>query len=253
MKPLRIIFLFCLTFALNPNAFSQDLHPERKEFKPPPKEYSPYVDDHFPNRVYFGDTHLHTSWSTDAGLVGATLGPDEAYRVARGETVTSYAGWKVKLIRPLDFVVVSDHAENLGLADFIRRSDPILLANETGKKWHDMNKEGKGYDAFIEWLRSDKEDLIDDPRMVRAVWEKVVANADKYYQPGVFTTFHGFEWTSHPGGNNLHRVVVFRDGGDKTSRVLPFSAFDSIDPEDLWLFRKMRHDMLSSSSTMGCD
>lgn len=93
-------------------------------------EHSPYVYDHFPNRVFFGDTHLHTSWATDAVMACATLGPDEAYRVSRGEEVRSYLGWRVKLNRPLDFLVVADHAENLGLADFIRRSDPILLSNE---------------------------------------------------------------------------------------------------------------------------
>jgi len=203
------------------SAFAQDLHVAKEDVKPPKKEYSPYAEDHYPQNVYFGDTHLHTSWSTDAGMAGARLGPDEAYRISRGEQVTAYSGWKVKLIRPLDFLVVADHAENLGLADFIRRSDPILLANATGKKWHDLNKAGKGYDAFLEWVRSDKKDLINEPRMTQAVWAKVVENADKYYQPGVFTTFHGFEWTSMPDGNNLHRVVIFRDSGDKTSQILP--------------------------------
>lgn len=167
-------------------------------------------------------------------MVGAKLGPDDAYRVSRGEEVTSHDGWKVKLIRPLDFIVLSDHSENLGLADFIRRSDPIILANPIGKKWHDLNKAGKGYDAFLEWLRSDKKDLINDPRMTEAVWSKVVANADNYYQPGVFTTFHSFEWTSMPDGNNLHRVVIFRDDGKKTSQILPYTMYDSVDPEGLW-------------------
>jgi len=208
--------------------------PPRADIQAPKKEYSPYVGDHFPNRVYFGDTHLHTSWSVDAGMIGATLDPEVAYRVSRGETVTAWSGFKVKLVRPLDFVVVADHAENLGLADFIRRSDPIILANEVGKKWHDLNKAGNGYDAFLEWARSDDKDLINEPRMVESVWKKVVANADRFYQPGVFTTFTGFEWTSMPGGNNLHRVVVFRDGEDRTNQVYPFTAYDSVDPEDLW-------------------
>ena len=162
--------------------------------------------------------------------------PDEAYRVSRGEEVRSHLGWRVKLNRPLDFLVVADHAENLGLADFIRRSDPIILANETGKRWHDMVKAGKGYDAFLEWLRAGSNDLINEPRMMQSVWERVVANADRYYQPGVFTTFHGFEWTSHPNGNNLHRVVIFRDGGDRTGQVLPYSQYDSVDAEDLWAY-----------------
>lgn len=226
--------MLCLTLTMAASASAQDLHPAREDYQPPRKEYSPYAGEHYPNRVYFGDTHLHSSWSTDAGMAGATLGPDVAYRISRGEEVTSHLGWKVKLIRPLDFLVMSDHAENLGLADFIRRSDPIILANETGKKWHDWVKEGKGYDAFMEWLRAGSRDLIDEPRMMRSIWEKVVHNADKYYVPGVFTTFHGFEWTSHPGGNNMHRVVIFRDGGERTSQILPFSQYDSVDPEDLW-------------------
>ena len=104
-------------------------------------------------------------------MIGATLDPDVAYRVSRGETVTAWSGFKVKLVRPLDFVVVADHAENLGLADFIRRSDPIILANEVGKKWHDLNKAGNGYEAFIEWARSDDKDLINEPRMVESVWK----------------------------------------------------------------------------------
>ncbi|MCZ6451680.1 MAG: DUF3604 domain-containing protein [Deltaproteobacteria bacterium] len=226
--------MLCLTLTMAASASAQDLHPAREDYQPPRKEYSPYAGEYYPNRVYFGDTHLHSSWSTDAGMAGATLGPDVAYRISRGEEVTSHLGWKVKLIRPLDFLVLSDHAENLGLAEFIRRSDPIILANETGKKWHDWVKEGKGYDAFMEWLRAGSKDLIDEPRMMRSVWEKVVHNADKYYAPGVFTTFHGFEWTSHPGGNNMHRVVIFRDGGERTSQILPFSQYDSVDPEDLW-------------------
>ena len=71
---------------------------------------------------------------------------------------------------------------------------------------------------------------------MRSVWAKVVENADAYYQPGLFSTFHAFEWSSMPDGNNLHRVVIFRDGGDRTSQVMPFSMYDSVDPEDLWAY-----------------
>ena len=110
-----------LTLGLSVPALAQDVLPERDEVQAPKAEYSPYAGDHYPQNVYFGDTHLHTSWSSDIGMAGATLGPDVAYRVSRGETVTSQLGWQVKLIRPLDFVVVADHAENLGLADFISR------------------------------------------------------------------------------------------------------------------------------------
>ena len=230
MKTMQALFL---TLIMATPALAQDVRVAREQVEGPKREYSPYPGDFFPNRVYFGDTHLHTSWSSDIGMAGATLGPVTAYRVSRGETVTSHMGWQFKLIRPLDFVVVADHAENLGLADFIARSDPILLANPTGKRWHDMSKAGDGYDAFLEWLRDDS-DQIDEPRMMQTVWARVVENADEYYEPGVFTTFTGFEWTSMPSGNNLHRVVIFRDGADKTSQVLPYSQYDSHDPEDLW-------------------
>jgi len=169
-------------------------------------------------------------------MIGAKLGPDDAYRITRGETVTSYEGWKVKLHRPLDWVVVADHAENLGLADYIRRSDPICLANETCKRWHDLTKAGKGYDAFLEAARDITTDQIREPRMMESIWSRVVENADRYYEPGVFTTFTGFEWSPHLNGDNMHRVVIFRDSAERTTQVYPFSSHNSIDPEDLWAY-----------------
>ncbi len=217
-------------------AMAQDMVPPPSEFSAPKEQYSPYSDDHYPRRVFFGDTHLHTKASTDVGMAGAQLGADAAYRVARGETVKSGLGWDIKLVRPLDFLVVSDHAENLGLADFISQSDPLILANKTGKRWHDMVKTGKGIDAFLEWLNAGDKDMINEPLLMESAWLNQVKTADKYYQPGVFTTLHGFEWTSHPEGNNMHRVVIFRDGMARTSQVLPYSQYDSTDPEDLWKY-----------------
>ena len=219
-------------------ASAQDFTPEEDTYATPARPYSPYVDQHFPQNVYFGDTHLHTAWSADAGMGGATLGPDEAYRVSRGEVIQSQAGGPFKLIRPLDFIVVADHAENIGLADFLQRSDPLVLESETGRRWNEMMKSGDGYRAFIEWVDGNGrgEDQIGSSAMMASVWEKVVDNAEKYYQPGVFTTFIGFEWTSGPGGNNLHRNVIFRDGGERAGQVLPYSTYDSDDPEDLWAY-----------------
>lgn len=115
---------------------------------PPPKvteaqiQYSPYPEQDFPNQVFYGDTHLHTSYSTDAGMVGCTLGPEDAYRFVRGETVTSSTGVPARLRRPLDFLVVADHSENLGLAPAISDSNPELLKNEWGKMEHDLVKSG---------------------------------------------------------------------------------------------------------------
>src|SRR6266567_351157 len=116
-------------------------------------DYSPYPAKDFPNRVYFGDTHLHTSYSTDAGMIGNTLGPEEAYRFARGEEVKSSTGLPAKLQRPLDFLVVADHSENLGLAPQIASSDPEVLKSEWGRKVHDLVKAGKGIEAFNEWVK----------------------------------------------------------------------------------------------------
>ena len=110
----RTKLVLCVALAIRSPAMAQGLHVAKEDFQTPRKEYTPYVEEHFPQQVYFGDTHLHTSWSTDAGMAGASLGPDEAYRVSRGEQVTAHSGWKVKLVRPLDFIVVADHAENLG-------------------------------------------------------------------------------------------------------------------------------------------
>lgn len=209
----------------------------KEDFVPPAWSYSPNVDAQFPNRVFWGDTHLHTSYSTDAGMVGCRLGPEEAYRFARGEQVISSTGQSAKLSRPYDFLVVSDHSENLGLAPMIATSDPILLKTSTGRKWHDMVKGGRGFEAFADWVRSGSttgKDPINSPEMMRSAWEVVINAAEKYNEPGRFTAFIGYEWTSTPNGNNLHRNVIFRDGRSLARQILPFSAYDSPDPEKLW-------------------
>ena len=200
------------------------------------REYSPYVHDHHPNRVLWGDTHLHTSYSTDAGMVGNFLGPETAYRFARGEVVRASAGARAKLIRPLDFLVVADHAENLGLAPLIEESDPGLLAIPWGKKVYDLVKAGKPWEAYGEWglKMSAREDPIDDDDLALTIWRRIVAAAEQYNEPGRFTALHGFEWTSSQEANNLHRVVVFRDDADRVEDLVPFSNYDSTDPEDLW-------------------
>jgi len=213
----------------------------------PQKHYSPYVertvaDSNLAEGVYWGDTHLHTSYSTDAGMFGNTLGPDDAYRFAKGEEVVASHGMRVRLIRPLDFLVVADHAENLGLAPFIAESNPELLKSDWGKTVHDMVKAGDSRGAFQKWLADGVTagtDPINNPRMTRAVWDRQIGFADQFNEPGRFTALIGFEWTSiatneTPG--NLHRVVIFKDGRDRVSQVLPFSAYDSIDPEALWSY-----------------
>jgi hypothetical protein len=200
-------------------------------------EYSPYPDQNFPNQVFFGDTHLHTAYSTDAGMVGAIVGPEEAYRFARGEEVKSNNGLRAKLRRPLDFLVIADHAENLGLAPLIAQSDPAILANPWGKKVYDMIKAGNETEAFNAWLAAMQ--ALEDPfkgddKMAKTAWKYITDMAEKYNEPGRFTAIIGFEWTSGPNGDNLHRNVLFRDGKDKADQIIPLSYYDTGDPEDLW-------------------
>ena len=200
------------------------------------KEYSPYLDRGYPQKVLWGDTHLHTGWSTDAGFMGATKGPEEAYRFARGEEVVSSYGVRTKLVRPYDWLVVADHAENLGLAPMAIAKDPALMRLPFGKKMADLLEQGKTDQAYAEWLTAINEggDPLNDDKLRGTAWERMTDYAEQYNQPGVFTAFIGFEWTSNPGGNNMHRNVIYRDGKDKANRVLPFSNFDSTDPEQLW-------------------
>ncbi len=198
--------------------------------------YSPYLEYDYPDNVYFGDTHLHTSYSTDAGLFGNTLGPEQAYRFAKGEEITSSMGVKARLLRPLDFLVIADHSENLGLAPMIAEANPDLLKIEWGRKIYELVQEGKFGDAYAMWGERmiTKNDPINSDKIMGSMWESIINAAERHNDPGQFTAFIGFEWTSSPGGSNLHRNIIFRDDGDKTSQVLPMSAYDSEDPEDLW-------------------
>jgi uncharacterized protein DUF3604 len=204
------------------------------------KPYSPYVDQHFPKRVLFGDSHFHSSLSVDSGMIGNRIDLDQALRFARGEEITTSTGQRARLNRPLDFLVLSDHAEYLGLADLIATADPALLATDVGKEWYDAVQ--KGGDAAWAKVITMMEDFSSgtprfrDAKLERSVWDKVVDTASKYNEPGTFTALNGYEWSSTTDGNNLHRVVVFRDGPDRVKQIIPFSAFDSQDPEGLWGF-----------------
>ena len=206
------------------------------------KIYSPFVVGENATQVYWGDTHLHTSYSADAGMVGNKIGLEDAYRFALGHEINTSSGQRARLIRPLDFLVISDHAENLGLSPLIANSDPELLKTEYGKKLHDLVKEGKGHEAFLLWIKegmSKNIDLIDNPVMGKSVWASSVDMAEKYNDPGRFTAFVAFEWTSintPQVPSNLHRVVLFKDGADKAKQVMPYTMFESYDPEDLWTY-----------------
>ncbi|MEN8782232.1 MAG: DUF3604 domain-containing protein [Desulfobacterales bacterium] len=200
--------------------------------------YSPYAGRNYPDRVLFGDTHLHTKLSPDAGLIGTTLGVSDAYRFARGEEVISNTGQPVQLIRPLDFLVVTDHSEYIGLAPMLRDANPLLLSTPEGRWLYDRfnaGPEGR-LEAFTAILTdaATGNDRFGNPEMTRSIWTDFIQKTEAYNEPGRFTALAGFEWTSTPNGDNLHRVVILADGPERTSQIVPFSSFDSFDPEELW-------------------
>ena len=205
--------------------------------QPGERTYSPYPGQDFPNRVLFGDTHVHTTYSADAGLIGNRLGPDEAYRFAKGGTVTSSTGVPARLARPLDFLVVTDHAENLGVAPLLAERDPRLLETEYGRALQaavDAEDYAKAWEIFSLTKASGEDPLADVPGVYDSVWQRITEAAERHNAPGAFTAMIGFEWTSAFERNNLHRNVIYRGAKATADTRLPFSAYDSTDPEDLW-------------------
>jgi hypothetical protein len=215
-----------------------------REASPTAKKFSPYAGRKYPTRVFFGDTHHHTANSGDAFMGGDRLTPEQAYRFARGEEVVSSTGVPAKLARPLDFLVISDHAEGLGIMNQVAEGNPALVSDPTLARWGKALKEGgnAAADAANELVKAQAQGTlpapVKDPKIVgpviKSVWQQYTATAEKYNEPGKFTALIGYEWTSVPKGNNLHRNVLFRDGKDKADQVFPFSSWQSEDPEKLW-------------------
>lgn len=211
------------------------------------KSYSPYVGESYPKNVYWGDTHLHTSFSMDAGAFGARLDPEDAYRFARGEeSISSVARMKVKLSRPLDFLVVADHSDNMGFFPQLYAGDPEYLKDETGKIWYDKIQQGGDQavevaleiiDRFSKGTFPPALESRPGTSAYRDAWERTINAADKYNDPGKFTAFIGYEWTSNTGGNNLHRVLIYKDDGKKAIQMVPYTTIrpeGSDNPRDLW-------------------
>jgi len=200
----------------------------------------------FPDRPYWGDTHLHTNNSIDAFGFGVRLGPEDALKFAMGEEVTSTTGIKAKLSRPLDFLVISDHSDGLGATKRLYDAPRMLIRDETMRRWHDMMHESpeQSQRAMAELItaaadgtlpagmRADQEE---QNAATRDIWTEHLNTLDRYNKPGKFTALAGFEYTLMPDGNNLHRVVMFRDGSDRTKQVVPFESLDTA-IEDLWSY-----------------
>jgi hypothetical protein len=203
---------------------------------------------------FFGQTHSHTSWSMDAYLIGNHItGPEDAYKFSMGQPVKHPAGFEVQLKgRPLDFHGVTDHSEYVGV--MAEANDPTSALSKTavGKKL--QAKTPAEFNAAFQMLASSlaKHEPIKElmsPEVAGSVWKKNVEIADKYYVPGKFTTFVAYEWTSAPNSRNMHRNVFFKDA--KHVPALPFTAIDSVHPEDLWTWmdaqRKQGNEVLCIS------
>ncbi len=214
----------------------------------PGKAYSPYAQRAFPSRPLWGDSHLHTKLSMDAGLFGNRVGLEDAYRFARGEEIISSTGQPVKLSRPLDWLVITDHSDGLGMVQDIAVGAPEIMRSVQGKRWAEGMRAG-GQEAVAATL-----DLITtfsqgkmDPSLLGhyspgsskydSVWQKVVEAGEAYNEPGRFTALIGFEWTSLVMGGNMHRNVIFRDGANKAGLIVPYTTqapIGSTDPLDLY-------------------
>ena len=200
--------------------------------------YSLPVSEDFPRDVYWGDLHVHSNLSPDSYTFGnPRLGPDAAYRFAKGETVRANNEMDVALRRPLDFLMVADHAEFLGIFPKLDNQDADVLASTVGARWHGYRKTGehsKVMTEFVQFIQSPDYTQEISEALRRDIWAEAAQAAERHNQPGKFTAFIGYEWTSMVEGNNLHRVVVFKDDAAKATSRAPFSSLDSQDPEDLW-------------------
>jgi len=194
--------------------------------------------------VFFGDTHVHTSSSGDAyedGQTNADL--DTAYRFARGQAVIHpRTGARIQIERPLDFIVIADHAEMLGVTLRLAQGDPAILATPSGQRLKDLaNEDPNGIFAQIIAisLHGANQDMLRDfhtPDIIRTSWNTQIDAAERYNEPGKFTAFIGWEWSSTPDSLNLHRVVFSPTDGETARQFLPMSSYDSERPEDLWSF-----------------
>jgi hypothetical protein len=251
------MFAFALVLLAAVFATAQDIKPGQAEGQgnfPAQDHYSPYAGRNFPTQVFWGDTHLHTGMSLDAGAFGARLSPVDAYRFARGEEMTSSTGQQVKLSRPMDFLVVADHSDNMGFFPALYGGDPKMLAHPQGRRWYDGIKEG-GQTASgiaVEIIQSltgnsfpDELYLAPGTPGYRAAWEETLDAAEQFNDPGKFTAFIGYEWTSTDKGLNLHRVVMYRDDASKAGVMEPYTTlppYGSPNARDLWNWMQSYED-----------
>ena len=198
----------------------------------------------YPQRVFWGDTHLHTSNSPDAFGFGNRLDPEAALRFARGEEVTSSTGVKAKLARPLDFLVIADHSDGYASIKDLYNAPRMAITHPLMLRWYDMMHAGPeesqkavGEIITAKGNNSLPQELINPEgaaERLRKNWFAAIATVERYNQPGAFTAFHGFEYTLMNGGNNLHRNVIYRDGAKEVAEFMPLASFGTVIPDGLW-------------------
>ena len=235
--------------------------PQNGTESPGARPYSPYADVAYPSDVYFGDTHVHTALSADAGGAGTTLMPADAYRFARGEQVTSNTGLPVKLERPYDFYMVTDHSDAMGVITDLLAGAPNIMADPDGRRLHEAFKQGgqvrarATFDMISRFAQGTLSPALNyqpgNPAYQR-VWGEIIQAAEDFNDPHHFTTFIAYEWTSLVKGNNLHRNVIFRDGSDRAGQVEPYTTTPPVgspNPRDLWKWLQAYEDKTGGSIT----
>ena len=248
---LQYVFVTAMMSLVGVASASQDMgNPDRERIESlyAGKTFSPYAGRSFPSNVYWGETHLHTGLSLDAGLFGNILDHEDAYRFARGEEVTSSTGLPVKLARPLDWLVVADHSDMMGIALDIQQGAPNIMANPKGREWAEGFQKGgraageAAFDLITNFSQMTvPQELVEQyspgSKIYDDLWRGITEAADEFNEPGRFTAFIGFEWTSVPKGFNLHRNVILRDGGERARQVVPLTTqppYGTTDPLDLY-------------------
>ncbi|WP_434053432.1 MAG: DUF3604 domain-containing protein [Roseibium sp.] len=248
MRTATLAILACFSVASMPSAQEFDVNEDQLQDVYPGEAYSPYAGRNFPEHPLWGDSHLHTGQSMDAGGFGARLTQEQAWRFARGEEITASSGQPVRLYRPLDWLVITEHSDGMGLITDILDASPGVTKYEQGRKWSEGYRAGgqEAVAATIDLITQFSQGAVNPElfaqyqpgaRRFASIWSDNVRTADAFNEPGRFTALIGFEWTSLDKGNNLHRNVIFRDGSERAGQVVPFTMtppFGSPDPLDLY-------------------
>ena len=254
MKKMISAFIAFGLFAMPAASLAQEWEADEEELaKLFARPYSPFAGRTFPERPLWGDTHLHTSLSFDAGAFGNRLGPRAAYRFARGEQVIASSGQAVRLARPLDWLAITDHSDGMGFTDDALAASPFVTNYEQGARWSKGFRAGgqEAVAATLDMIQTFSQAKMDPEmfanyspgsRRYATIWDQVIDNAEEFNDPGEFTAFIAFEWTSLIKGANMHRNVIFRDNGDRARQVVPYTTFPPMgSPDPLDLFNYLEH------------